>query len=167
MWRLPRSKLYVGQFFRSTCILRLTHMDAAYSGTFGTIFVVGMFSTVYGVASLIKVVNIFKRLLDRTNAIVLRGSRHSKASILLESYRCSKQACTSAFRAQTSQPEEASFTGSSFCNSMFSDRREQDFPSLGSAFHQTMITLNRIRSYVSAFSPICIVSHDILRWVLP
>ncbi|KAF8343684.1 hypothetical protein F5887DRAFT_971656 [Amanita rubescens] len=34
MWRLPRSKLYVG--------------------TFGTIFVVGMFSTVYGVASLIK-----------------------------------------------------------------------------------------------------------------
>ena len=59
------------------------------SGTFGTIFLVGMFSAVCGVASLIKVMNIFKRLLHRTDAIVLRGSRHSKASVLLESYNCS------------------------------------------------------------------------------
>lgn len=103
--------------FRSTCIPRLTHMI---SGTFGAIFVVGMFSTAYGAASLIKVMNIVKRLLDRTNDIVLRESRYSKGRVLLESHRCSKQACSSALRAQIGQPEQASFAGSSFCHSMFS-----------------------------------------------
>src|SRR6266576_1579463 len=117
------------------------------SGTFGTIFVVGMFSTVYGAASLIKVVNIFKRLLGRTNAVVLRGSHRSKCRVLLESYRCSKQTCTSAFRAQIGQPEEASFTGSSFCNSMFSYRRQQDFPSLGSVQKSVSSNHDNIKPY--------------------